>query len=94
MLCLTFCKITKAHLKRILSEDEATAGLSRDVAPLIKAVVATNRFERDMAALFGGGGAAGGAAAAQGSRDEVGLGVHGGAGREGSGRRWVMCMLE
>nr|BCL66276.1 hypothetical protein [Volvox reticuliferus] len=58
MLCLTFCKITKAHLKRILSDEEALAGLRSDVAPLIKAVVATNRFERDMAAAFGGGPAA------------------------------------
>nr|ADI46829.1 VPS53Bf [Volvox carteri f. nagariensis] len=56
MLCLTFCKITKAHLKRILSDEEALAGLRSDVGPLLKAVVATNRFERDMAALFGGGG--------------------------------------
>ncbi|GFR43120.1 hypothetical protein Agub_g4124 [Astrephomene gubernaculifera] len=59
VLCLTFCKITKAHLKRILSDEEALAGLRADVAPLIKAVVATNRFERDMAAMFGGGASAG-----------------------------------
>ncbi|KAG2492670.1 hypothetical protein HYH03_009085 [Edaphochlamys debaryana] len=59
VLCLTFCKITKAHLKRILSDDEALAGLRTDVGPLVKAVVATNRFERDMAAAFGGGGAKG-----------------------------------
>nr|BCL66141.1 hypothetical protein [Volvox africanus] len=67
MLCLTFCKITKAHLKRILSDEEALAGLRSDVAPLIKAVVATNRFERDMAAAFGGGAAA--AAGRQGADD-------------------------
>ncbi|GLI62858.1 hypothetical protein VaNZ11_005587 [Volvox africanus] len=68
MLCLTFCKITKAHLKRILSDEEALAGLRSDVAPLIKAVVATNRFERDMAAAFGGGAAA--AAAGRQGADE------------------------
>ncbi|KXZ52139.1 vps53 [Gonium pectorale] len=61
VLCLTFCKITKAHLKRILSDDEALAGLRADVTPLIRSVVVTNKFERDMAVLFGGGkaGAAG-----------------------------------
>ncbi|MEW5319492.1 MAG: hypothetical protein WDW38_010640 [Sanguina aurantia] len=52
-LALTFCKITKAHLKRILSDDEAS--MRDDIGPLIKTVVATNKFEKDMAALFGGG---------------------------------------
>lgn len=52
-LCLTFCKITKAHLKRILSDSEGA--VREDVGPLIKTVVATNKFEREMAATFGGG---------------------------------------
>eukprot|EP00198_Chlamydomonas_reinhardtii_P007003 XP_001696339.1 subunit of GARP complex [Chlamydomonas reinhardtii] len=68
MLCLTFCKITKAHLKRILSDEEALSGLRADVGPLVKAVVATNRFERDMATAFGGGG--GGGAGRQGGGEE------------------------
>mmetsp|Transcript_28777 Transcript_28777/g.63416 ORF Transcript_28777/g.63416 Transcript_28777/m.63416 type:complete len:903 (+) Transcript_28777:134-2842(+) len=55
MLCLTFCKITKAHVKRILNDEEAQAELRGDIGPLIKTVVATNKFEKEMAALFGGG---------------------------------------
>lgn len=31
------------------------AGAAPDIGPLIKAVVATNKFEKDMAAIFGGG---------------------------------------
>lgn len=51
------------------------------MAPLIKVVVATNRFERDMAAIFGGGAAAAGAA-----DDVVRRGGRGrGAGGAGSG---------
>ncbi|KAI8462913.1 MAG: subunit of GARP complex [Monoraphidium minutum] len=57
-LCLTFCKITKACLKRILSDSEDV--IAADVGPLLKTVVATNKFEREMAAAFGGGGAGGG----------------------------------
>ncbi|KAF5837073.1 Vps53-like protein [Dunaliella salina] len=53
VLCLMFCKITKAHLKRVLSDEEAQG--QGDIGPLIKAVVATNKFEKDMAARFGGG---------------------------------------
>lgn len=52
-LCLTFCKITKASLKRILSDSEDI--VREDVGPLIKTVVATNKFEKEMAAMFGGG---------------------------------------
>lgn len=52
VLCLTFCKITKAALKRLLSDSEEV--VTADVGPLLKAVVATNKFEREMAALFGG----------------------------------------
>jgi hypothetical protein len=107
-LCLTFCKITRAHLKRVLSDgEEAQRGPAevRDgsttlaaarhgpctclgtlntsppppplltlhtprprpptaqVGPLIKTVVATNKFEKEMAQLFGGGGAGEAAAA-------------------------------
>lgn len=41
VLCLTFCKITKAHLKRVLSDAEAHegSGLRADVAPLIKVCI-------------------------------------------------------
>eukprot|EP00775_Hariotina_reticulata_P007996 gene7996-8194_t len=52
-LCLTFCKITKAAVKRLLSDSEDV--VREDVGPLIKTVVATNKFEKEMAALFGGG---------------------------------------
>lgn len=55
-LCLTFCKITKAQLKRTLNDDEAE--VRANIGPLITAVVATNKFEKEMAILFGG--AAGG----------------------------------
>eukprot|EP00878_Enallax_costatus_P033636 GHUV01037174.1.p1 GENE.GHUV01037174.1~~GHUV01037174.1.p1 ORF type:complete len:827 (+),score=323.16 GHUV01037174.1:597-3077(+) len=55
-LCLTFCKITKAAVKRLLSDSEEV--VREDVGPLIKTVVATNKFEKEMAALFGGPGAA------------------------------------
>eukprot|EP00798_Chlamydomonas_sp_ICE-L_P013815 gene13815-19731_t len=55
-VCLEFCTITKAHLARILSEEDAE--LRKDIGPLVKAVVATNKFEKDMAVLFGGGAAA------------------------------------
>ncbi len=51
-LCLTFCKLTRAHLKRVLSDGEGAPG---DVGALIKTVVATNKFEKEMAQLFGGG---------------------------------------
>jgi hypothetical protein len=51
-LCLTFCKLTRAHLKRLLSDGEGAPG---DVGALIKTVVATNKFEKEMAQLFGGG---------------------------------------
>ncbi|GAX83739.1 hypothetical protein CEUSTIGMA_g11164.t1 [Chlamydomonas eustigma] len=56
LLCLTFCKITKAQAKRIISDDEME--ISTNIGPLINTVVATNKFEREMAVLFGG--AAGG----------------------------------
>ncbi|KAG1671687.1 hypothetical protein FOA52_007478 [Chlamydomonas sp. UWO 241] len=56
MLALTFCKITKSQLKRILSDDEAE--LAQSVGVLITAVVAAIKFEREMAALFGGAAAA------------------------------------
>jgi hypothetical protein len=46
------CKITKAHLKRILSDDETLAGLRTDVAPLIKA---SRRRGGGQAAKRGGG---------------------------------------
>lgn len=39
-------------MKRVLSDSEDV--VSQDVGPLLKAVVATNKFEREMAALFGG----------------------------------------
>eukprot|EP00879_Flechtneria_rotunda_P008030 GHRR01008412.1.p1 GENE.GHRR01008412.1~~GHRR01008412.1.p1 ORF type:complete len:961 (+),score=374.37 GHRR01008412.1:225-3107(+) len=52
-LCLTFCKITKAAVKRLLSDSEDV--VREDVGPLIKTVVATKKFEKEMAALFGGG---------------------------------------
>lgn len=46
-------QITKASLKRILSDSEEA--VRADVGPLLKAVVATGKFEREMAAMFGGG---------------------------------------
>ncbi len=54
----------QAAAKRLLSDVEDA--VQEDVAPLLKAVVATNRFEREMAAAFGnptsgGGGSRGGA---------------------------------
>lgn len=54
VLCLTFCKITKAAVKRVLSDSEEV--VADDVGALLKAVVATNKFEREMAAMFGGKG--------------------------------------
>jgi hypothetical protein len=54
--CLPACVSvpTQAAVKRVLSDsEEVVAG---DVGPLLKAVVATNKFEREMAALFGGKG--------------------------------------
>lgn len=44
----------QAAVKRLLSDSEDV--VREDVGPLIKTVVATNKFEREMAALFGGGG--------------------------------------
>lgn len=41
-------------MKRVLSDSEEV--VAEDVGPLLKAVVATNKFEREMAALFGGKG--------------------------------------
>eukprot|EP00798_Chlamydomonas_sp_ICE-L_P006224 gene6224-2841_t len=49
-LCVTFCKITAAQLKRMLSDDEAE--LRNDIGPLIKTVVATSKFEKEMAAFM------------------------------------------
>jgi hypothetical protein len=43
----------QAALKRLLSDSDDV--IKADVAPLIKTVVATNKFEREMAARFGGG---------------------------------------
>jgi hypothetical protein len=40
-------------VKRLLSDNEEA--VREDVGPLIKTVVATNKFEREMAAMFGGG---------------------------------------
>lgn len=66
----------QAALKRILSDSEDV--IASDVAPLLKTVVATNKFERDMAALFGGGkaqgGGGGGGADAQDEADELQVG--------------------
>jgi hypothetical protein len=42
-------------VSRLLSDSEDV--VAQDVGPLLKAVVATNKFEREMAALFGGRGA-------------------------------------
>lgn len=53
-LCLTFCNITKAHLKQILSNDEGE--IQANIVPMIATVAATNKFEKDMATLFGGKG--------------------------------------
>lgn len=44
--------LPQAAVKRVLSDSEDV--VSQDVGPLLKAVVATNKFEREMAALFGG----------------------------------------
>jgi hypothetical protein len=43
----------QAALKKLLSDSDVV--VKADVAPLIKTVVATNKFEKEMAALFGGG---------------------------------------
>jgi hypothetical protein len=62
----------QASLKRILSDSEDV--IAADVGPLLKTVVATNKFEREMAAAFGGGGGApggGGAAAGAAEEDEA-----------------------
>jgi hypothetical protein len=79
-ITLAFCKVTKAALARLLSDTprEALAG-AEGVAPLIRAVVATNKFERDMAARFGGGGAGG-----DGGEDDDGGDGGGGGGPGGS----------
>lgn len=44
--------LQQAAVKRLLSDSEEV--VAEDVGPLLKAVVATNKFEREMAALFGG----------------------------------------
>jgi len=41
-------------VKRVLSDSEEV--VADDVGALLKAVVATNKFEREMAAMFGGKG--------------------------------------
>lgn len=46
-------QITKASLSRILSDSKEA--VRADVGPLLKAVVATGKFEKEMAAAFGGG---------------------------------------
>lgn len=46
----------QAAVKRLLSDSEDV--VREDVGPLIKTVVATNKFEKEMAALFGGPGGA------------------------------------
>jgi hypothetical protein len=45
-------RLPQAAVKRVLSDSEEV--VAQDVGPLLKAVVATNKFEREMAALFGG----------------------------------------
>ena len=45
--------VLQAALKKLLSDSDTVVKV--DVAPLIKTVVATNKFEKEMAALFGGG---------------------------------------
>lgn len=52
VLLLSIC--LQAAVKRVLSDSEEV--VAEDVGPLLKAVVATNKFEREMAALFGGKG--------------------------------------
>jgi hypothetical protein len=55
---LIFCNVftaLQAAVKRLLSDSEEA--VREDVGPLIKTVVATNKFEREMAAMFGGGAA-------------------------------------
>jgi vacuolar protein sorting-associated protein 53 len=79
-LALAFCKVTKAALARLLSDTPREAWVGAEgVAPLIRAVVATNKFEREMAAKFGGGGVGGG-------DGETGEG-EGGDGTGGEGQR-------
>lgn len=46
--------LLQAAVKRLLSDSENV--VREDVGPLIKTVVATNKFEKEMAALFGGPG--------------------------------------
>ena len=70
----------QAALKRILSDSEEA--IAADVAPLLKTVVATNRFEKEMAALFAspnGSGGSGGGAGGNGSGAEAGGGGEAGA---------------
>jgi hypothetical protein len=56
MLCLSNgLTALQAAVKRLLSDSEEA--VREDVGPLIKTVVATNKFEREMAAMFGGGAA-------------------------------------
>lgn len=51
---LWFTTCLQAAVKRLLSDSEDI--VREDVGPLIKTVVATNKFEKEMAALFGGPG--------------------------------------
>lgn len=54
LLVLLLLLCLQAAVKRVLSDSEEV--VAEDVGPLLKAVVATNKFEREMAALFGGKG--------------------------------------
>lgn len=65
--------LPQAAVKRLLSDNEEA--VREDVGPLIKTVVATNKFEREMAAMFGGG-------AAQDDDDDLQVGISG-AGAQG-----------
>eukprot|EP00803_Ostreobium_quekettii_P001132 evm.model.scf_469.3 EVM.evm.TU.scf_469.3 scf_469:18127-25928(-) len=53
LVCMAFCKVTKSQLAEIL--DQQSEGLRENVAGLLKAVVDTNKFEKEMTARFGGG---------------------------------------
>ncbi|GMH38305.1 hypothetical protein BSKO_06189 [Bryopsis sp. KO-2023] len=52
LVSMSFCKVTKSQLAEVLDQVE---NMRDNVAALLKAVVDTNRFEREMLARFGGG---------------------------------------